>query len=67
MSAELLINITPQETRVALLENGILQELQIERENRKGIVGRIYKGRVARALPGMEAALVDIGLEKAAF
>ncbi len=67
MSAELLINITPQETRVALLENGILQELQIERENRKGIVGRIYKGRVVRVLPGMEAAFVDIGLEKAAF
>ena len=67
MSAELLINITPQETRVALLENGILQELQIERENKKGIVGRIYKGRVVRVLPGMEAAFVDIGLEKAAF
>lgn len=67
MSAELLVNITPQETRVALLENGILNELQIERESKKGIVGKIYKGRVARVLPGMEAAFVDIGLEKAAF
>lgn len=67
MSAELLVNITPQETRVALLENGILHELQIERESNKGIVGKIYKGRVARVLPGMEAAFVDIGLEKAAF
>ena len=67
MSAELLVNITPQETRVALLENGILQELQIERESKKGIVGKIYKGRVSRVLPGMEAAFVDIGLEKAAF
>ena len=67
MSAELLVNITPQETRVALLENGILHELQVERESNKGIVGKIYKGRVARVLPGMEAAFVDIGLEKAAF
>ncbi|MFN3785808.1 MAG: S1 RNA-binding domain-containing protein, partial [Thiothrix sp.] len=67
MSAELLINVTPQEARVALLENGCLQEVQIERSSRKGIVGNIYKGRVCRVLPGMEAAFIDIGLEKSAF
>ena len=67
MSAELLINITPQETRVALLENGVLQEILIERLSRRGIVGNIYKGRVSRVLPGMEAAFVDIGLDKSAF
>jgi ribonuclease G len=67
MSAELLINVTPQESRVALLENGILQEVLIERTTRKGIVGNIYKGKVSRVLPGMEAAFIDIGLEKSAF
>ncbi|PWI32005.1 ribonuclease G [Vibrio albus] len=67
MSAELLINVTPSETRVAMIENGILQEVHIERESRRGIVGNIYKGRVSRVLPGMQAAFVDIGLEKAAF
>jgi ribonuclease G len=67
MSAELLINVTPQESRVALLENGILQEVLIERTSRKGIVGNIYKGKVCRVLPGMEAAFIDIGLEKSAF
>lgn len=67
MSAELLINVTPQEARVALLENGCLQEVQIERTSRKGIVGNIYKGKVSRVLPGMEAAFIDIGLEKSAF
>ncbi len=67
MSAELLINVTPSETRVAMIENGILQEVHIEREARRGIVGNIYKGRVSRVLPGMQAAFVDIGLEKAAF
>jgi len=67
MSAELLINITPQESRVALLENGILQEVLIERLSRRGIVGNIYEGRVSRVLPGMDAAFIDIGLEKAAF
>lgn len=67
MSAELLINVTPSETRVALIEGGILQEVHIEREARRGIVGNIYKGRVSRVLPGMQAAFVDIGLEKAAF
>lgn len=67
MSAELLINVTPQEARVALLENGSLQEVLIERTSRKGIVGNIYKGKVSRVLPGMEAAFIDIGLEKSAF
>ncbi len=67
MSEEILINVTPVETRVALVENGMLQEVYIERSSRLGIVGNIYKGKVVRVLPGMEAAFVDIGLEKAAF
>ncbi|MGD9426113.1 ribonuclease G [Pantoea sp. NSTU24] len=67
MTAELLINVTPSETRVAYIDGGILQEIHIEREARRGIVGNIYKGRVSRVLPGMQAAFVDIGLEKAAF
>ncbi|MCP5162974.1 MAG: ribonuclease G [Hahellaceae bacterium] len=67
MSEELLINVTPVETRVALIENGMLQEVFIERMRSKGIVGNIYKGKVVRVLPGMEAAFVDIGLERAAF
>jgi ribonuclease G len=67
MAAELLVNITPSETRVAYIDGGILQEIHIEREARRGIVGNIYKGRVSRVLPGMQAAFVDIGLEKAAF
>ncbi|MFC0179460.1 ribonuclease G [Thorsellia kenyensis] len=64
---ELLINITPSETRVAHIENGLLQEIHIERESKRGMVGNIYKGRVIRVLPGMQAAFVDIGLDKAAF
>lgn len=67
MSTELLMNITPTETRVALVEGGVLQELHIERQASKGIAGNIYKGKVTRVLPGMQAAFVDIGLEKAAF
>ncbi len=67
MSAELLINVTPSETRVAMVENGILQEVHVEREAKRGIVGNIYKGRVSRVLPGMQAAFIDIGLDKAAF
>ncbi len=67
MSEEVLINISPMETRVALIENGVLQETYIERVSRRGIVGNIYKGRVARVLPGMQAAFVEIGLERAAF
>ena len=67
MSAELLINVTPSETRVALIENGSLQEVHIEREAKRGIVGNIYLGKVIRVLPGMQAAFIDIGLDKAAF
>ncbi len=67
MSEEILINVTPQETRVAIVENGMLQEVHIERTRNRGIVGNIYKGRVARVLPGMQAAFVDIGQERAAF
>lgn len=67
ISEEILVNITPQETRVAIVENGSLQEVCIERQGCRGIVGNIYKGRVNRVLPGMEAAFVDIGLEKAGF
>ena len=67
MSEELLINVTPVETRVALVENGMLQEVYIERSSCRGFVGNIYKGKVVRVLPGMEAAFVDIGLERAAF
>ncbi|MGB2426136.1 MAG: ribonuclease G [Alteromonas sp.] len=67
MSAELLINVTPSESRVALIENGILQEIHVERHTKRGIVGNIYRGKVSRVLPGMQAAFVDIGFEKAAF
>lgn len=67
MSEEILINITPMETRVALVENGVLQEVYIERTRRRGIVGNIYQGKVVRVLPGMQAAFVDIGLDRAAF
>ncbi|HPX60208.1 MAG TPA: Rne/Rng family ribonuclease [Deltaproteobacteria bacterium] len=67
MSTELVINAASHETRIALIENGTIAELHIERTRGKGIVGNIYKGRVLRVLPGMQAAFVDIGLEKAAF
>ena len=67
MSEELLINVTPRETRVALIENGVLLEIFIERANKRGLVSNIYKGRISRVLPGMQAAFVDIGLERAAF
>ena len=67
MSKEILINVTPQETRVAILENGMLHDLYIERSRSRGLVGNVYKGKVVRVLPGMEAAFVDIGLDKAAF
>lgn len=67
MSDEILINVTPPETRVAVVENGVLQELIIERTRKRGLVGNIYKGRVCRVLPGMQAAFVDIGLDRAAF
>ncbi len=67
MSEEILVNVTPRETRVAVVENGMLQELHIERGWSRGVVGNIYKGRVQRVMPGMQAAFVDIGLDRAAF
>ena len=67
MSEELLINVTPQETRVAHVENGLLQEVHIERERKRGLVGNIYKGKVVRVLPGMQAAFLDVGLDRTAF
>ncbi len=67
MSEEILMNVTPMESRVALVENGILQEVVVERERSRGIVGNIYRGKVVRVLPGMQAAFVDIGLDKASF
>ena len=67
MKREILINITPMETRVALVDNGVPQEISIERNQRSGLVGNIYKGKVVRILPGMQAAFVDIGVERAGF
>ena len=67
MSDELLINVTPMECRVALIENGTVNELFIERTVKRGLVGNIYKGKVVRVLPGMQAAFVDIGLSRTAF
>src|SRR6202790_3811470 len=67
MSHEILINVTPQETRVAMLEQGVVQELHMERSSARGLVGNIYLGKVARVLPGMQSAFIEIGLERAAF
>jgi ribonuclease G len=67
LSTDLIINVTHYETRVALIENGTVSELFIERSGERSIAGNIYKGRVVRVLPGMQAAFVDIGLDKAAF
>src|SRR3990167_3385021 len=67
MSEEILINVTPQETRVAVVENGVLQEVHIERTRSRGIVGNIYKGKVVRVLPGMQAEFVDIRSEPPSF
>lgn len=67
MSGEILVNVTPHETRVAFVENGVLQEVQIERARKRGLVGNIYKGTVRRVLPGMQAAFIDAGLERTAF
>ncbi|HEY1284365.1 MAG TPA: ribonuclease G [Steroidobacteraceae bacterium] len=67
MTVEILVNATPRETRAALLENGVLQEIYVERASRRGLVSNLYKGRVSRVLPGMQAAFVDIGLERTAF
>jgi ribonuclease G len=67
VSEEILVNVTPQETRVAVLAAGQVQELVIERSTSRGLVGNIYMGKVARVLPGMQSAFVEIGLERAAF
>src|SRR5512136_454216 len=67
MSSEILINASSGETRVALLESDLLVELYVERNSEQGITGNIYQGRVVRVLPGMQAAFVDIGLERTGF
>jgi ribonuclease G len=64
---EILINATPREVRAALVESGVLQEVLIERTSRRGLISNIYKGRVSRVLPGMQAAFVELGLERTAF
>jgi len=67
LSIEILVNIAPRETRAAVVENGVLQEIYLERTSRRGLVSNLYKGRVSRVLPGMQAAFVDIGLDRTAF
>ncbi len=67
MSDEILINVTPQETRVAVMQQGVAQELYIERGRHRGMVSNVYVGRVKRVLPGMQSAFVDIGWERSAF
>jgi ribonuclease G len=64
---EILINATPREVRAALVESGVLQEVLIERPSRRGLISNIYKGKVSRVLPGMQAAFVELGLERTAF
>jgi ribonuclease G len=67
VSIEILVNVAPRETRAAILENGVVQEIHLERTSRRGLVSNLYKGRVSRVLPGMQAAFVEIGLERTAF
>ena len=67
MSEEILVNVTPMETRVAVVDNGATQEIHIERSANRGIVGNIYAGKVVRVLPGMQAAFVEIGAERTSF
>jgi ribonuclease G len=67
LTTEILINVAPRENRAALIENGVLTELFIERQSRRGIVSNLYKGRVQRVLPGMQAAFIDVGLDRTAF
>src|ERR1044072_6960110 len=67
MTEDILININPQETRVALVVQGAVQELHIERTLTRGLAGNVYLGKVVRVLPGMQSAFIDIGLERAAF
>src|SRR5574337_72046 len=66
-SQDILINWAPQETRVAVVENGAVQELHVERALERGLVGNVYLGKVARVLPGMQSAFIDVGLDRAAF
>jgi ribonuclease G len=67
VSTEIVVNVTPRESRAALVENGVLQELFVERANRRGLISNIYKGRVSRVLPGMQAAFIDVGLDRTGF
>src|SRR5512133_3166071 len=67
MQQDILINWSPQETRVAIVESGAVQELHVERTLERGLVANVYLGKVARVLPGMQSAFIDIGLERAAF
>src|SRR5262245_8507758 len=67
MQEDILVNWSPQETRVAIVENAAVQELHVERASERGLVGNIYLGKVSRVLPGMQSAFIDIGLERAAF
>jgi ribonuclease G len=67
VSIEILVNVAPRETRAAILESGVVQEVYIERTSRRGLVSNLYKGRVSRVLPGMQAAFVEVGLERTAF
>ncbi|MEE8281705.1 MAG: S1 RNA-binding domain-containing protein, partial [Gammaproteobacteria bacterium] len=67
MTEEILINVSPHEVRAAVVDDGLLRDFLIERASRRGLVGNIFKGRVSRVLPGMQAAFVDIGLERTAF
>ncbi len=67
MNEEILINVTPQETRVAVIQQGVAQELHVERTTGRGMVGNIYLGVVSRVLPGMQSAFIQIGLDRAAF
>jgi ribonuclease G len=67
LSIEIFVNVAPRETRAAIVENGVLQEIYVERTSRRGLVSNLYKGRVSRVLPGMQAAFIDIGLERTAF
>ena len=67
MATEIIINVMPEETRVALLENKVVTEVYIDRKKRRDLVGNIYVGKVAKTLPGMQAAFIDIGLDRAAF
>src|SRR6476469_5349121 len=67
VTEEILINVTPRETRVAVIEQGVTQEVHVERTSARGLVGNIYMGRVVRVLPGMQSAFIDISGERAAF